>query len=260
MATDRNLHISSAFPYEKQSVEALGNRMAYVDVGSSSSGPVAVFLHGNPNSSYLWRNIFSHVSKDNRCVVPDLIGFGDSDKVTGLEYRIRDHQRYIDAFLDAVLPTGRITFVIHDWSSALGLDWASRHHERVAGLALMEWITALSSWASRDLVFQDHFRTFRTQDVGRALIIEQNFFVDTILTMGVVRGLTEEEMIHYRRPFLKPKDREPIWRLPNEIPIEGHPEDVWENAHRYTPWLLAWNLPKLFFWVTLERSSRKRTL
>ncbi|EGR49935.1 uncharacterized protein TRIREDRAFT_105912, partial [Trichoderma reesei QM6a] len=172
---------------------------------------------------------------------------------------IRDHQRYIDAFLDAVLPTGRITFVIHDWSSALGLDWASRHHERVAGLALMEWITALSSWASRDLVFQDHFRTFRTQDVGRALIIEQNFFVDTILTMGVVRGLTEEEMIHYRRPFLKPKDREPIWRLPNEIPIEGHPEDVWENAHRYTPWLLAWNLPKLFFWVTLERSSRKRT-
>ncbi|KAL7813398.1 alpha/beta-hydrolase [Trichoderma gracile] len=249
MATDRSLPISSAFPYEKQSVEVLGSRMAYVDVGSSSSGSVVVFLHGNPTSSYLWRNIFPHVAKNSRCVVPDLIGFGDSDKVSGLEYRIRDHQRYIDAFLDAVLPTERISLVIHDWGSALGLDWASRHHDRVAGLALMEWITTVNSWASRDMVFQDHFQKFRTPGLGRSLIMEQNFFVDTLLPMGVVRGLTEEEMVHYRRPFLKVEDREPVWRFPNEIPIEGHPEDVWEKAQRYTSWLLASDLPKLFFWV-----------
>ncbi|KAL6856554.1 alpha/beta-hydrolase [Trichoderma novae-zelandiae] len=250
MATDRNLQIYSAFPYDKKTVEVLGNRMAYVDIGSSSaSGSVVVFLHGNPTSSYLWRNIFPHVAKKNRCVVPDLIGFGDSDKVVGLEYRIRDHQRYIDAFIDAVLPEERITLVLHDWGSALGLDWASRHQGRVAGLALMEWITTLSCWASRDQAFQDEFQKFRTHDVGRAMIIEQNFFVDVILPMGVVRGLTEEEMVHYRRPFLKPEDREPVWRFPNEIPIEGSPEDVWEKAQKYTAWLLASDLPKLFFWV-----------
>ncbi|KAK0763654.1 hypothetical protein N5P37_003034 [Trichoderma harzianum] len=250
MATDRGLEISSAFPFEKKKVEVFGSHMAYVDVGTpSSSGPVAVFLHGNPTSSYLWRNIFPHVAKNTRCIVPDLIGFGDSDKVAGLEYRVRDHQRYIDAFLDAVLPSERVILVIHDWGSALGLDWASRHEDRVAGLVLMEWIAALNNWNTRDQMFRDLFQKFRTPELGRTMIIEQNFFVEKLLPTGVIRGLTDEEMVHYCRPFLDPVDREPVWRFPNEIPIEGHPKEVVEKAQRYTAWLLASELPKLFFWV-----------
>ncbi|EHK22813.1 uncharacterized protein TRIVIDRAFT_53919 [Trichoderma virens Gv29-8] len=249
MATDRGLEISSAFPYEKNKVEVLGSHMAYVEVGTSSSGSVAVFLHGNPTSSYLWRNIFPHVAKDSRCIVPDLIGFGDSDKVAGLEYRVFDHQRYIDAFLDTVLPTERITFVIHDWGSALGLDWASRHEDRVAGIVVMEWIAALNNWNTRDPTFIDLFTKFRTPEVGRTMIIDENFFVEKLLPMGVIRGLTEEEMAHYRRPFQTPADREPTWRFPNEIPIGGTPMEVAEKVNNYTAWFVATEIPKLFFWV-----------
>jgi haloalkane dehalogenase len=249
MSTDRGLEISAAFPYEKKKVQIFGNQMAYVDVGASSSGSVVVFLHGNPTSSYLWRNVFPHVAKEKRCVIPDLIGMGDSDKVPGLEYRIRDHQRYIDAFLDAIVPTERITLVIHDWGSALGFDWASRHEERVAGIAFMEWIPAIGGWDSRTGSFKEIFSKLRTPELGRTMIIEQNFFVEKILPMGVLRGLTEDEMTHYRRPFLNNADREPTWRFPNEIPIEGHPSEVWEKTQKYTKWLLASDLPKLFFWV-----------
>ncbi|KAM0265354.1 hypothetical protein ACHAQJ_000195 [Trichoderma viride] len=249
MSTDKGLEISAAFPYEKKKVQVFGNHMAYVDVGTSSSRSVVVFLHGNPTSSYLWRNVFPHVAKKSRCIVPDLIGFGDSDKVPGLEYKVRDHQRYIDAFLDAVLPTERITLVIHDWGSALGFDWASRHEERVAGIAFMEWVPPLNSWSNRSPAFKEYFTKFRTPELGRTMIIEQNFFVEKILPSGVIRELTEEEMTHYRRPFLIPADREPTWRFPNEIPIEGHPKDVWEKAQGYTKWLMASDLPKLFFWV-----------
>ncbi|RFU76398.1 twin-arginine translocation pathway signal [Trichoderma arundinaceum] len=249
MATNKGLEISAAFPYEKKKVQVLGNHMAYVDIGTSSSGSVVVFLHGNPTSSYLWRNIFPYTAKQSRCIVPDLIGFGDSDKVAGLEYRVRDHQRYIDAFLDAVLPTERITLVLHDWGSTLGFDWASRHEDRIAGLAFMEWVPALGNWDSRPSEFKETFTKFRTSEIGRTMIIEQNFFVEIILPRGVLRGLTEEEMTHYRKPFLTPEDREPTWRFPNEIPIEGHPKEVWEKAQRYTEWLMATDLPKLFFWV-----------
>ncbi|KAL9488015.1 hypothetical protein ACSS6W_000292 [Trichoderma asperelloides] len=250
MATDRGLEISAAFPYEKKKVQVLGSKIAYVDIGISSSESAVVFLHGNPTSSYLWRNVFPHVAEQIRCIIPDLIGFGDSDKVPGLEYRVRDHQRYIDAFLDAVLPIECITLVIHDWGSALGLDWASRHEDRTAGIAFMEWIPALGGgWDARSPEFRTTFQDLRTRELGRKMIIEENFFVETILPGAVFRGLTEEEMTEYRRPFLIPADREPTWRFPNEIPIDGHPEDVWEKAQRYTKWLLESDLPKLFFWV-----------
>lgn len=250
MSTDRGLEISAAFPYEKKKVQVFGNQMAYVDVGTSSSQSAVVFLHGNPTSSYLWRNVFPHVAKKSRCIIPDLIGFGDSDKVPELEYRVRDHQRYIDAFLDAVLPTERITLVIHDWGSALGFDWASRHEDRVAGVAFMEWIPALSGgWDARAPQFKATFQPLRTPELGRKMIIEDNFFIETILPGGVFRALTEEEMTEYRRPFLIPADREPTWRFPNEIPLDGHPEEVWDKAQRYMKWLEESDLPKLFFWV-----------
>ena len=120
-------------------------QMSYIDVGVSS-GSATVFLHGNPTSSYLWRNIIPHVSRQSRCVAPDLIGFGDSDKIPGLAYRVADHQRYVDSFLDAVLPTEKLTLVVHDWGSALGFDWARRNEDRVIGLVFMEFVLPADSW------------------------------------------------------------------------------------------------------------------
>ncbi|PTB44885.1 hypothetical protein M441DRAFT_53973 [Trichoderma asperellum CBS 433.97] len=221
MSTDRGLEISAAFPYKKKKVQVLGSKIAYVDVGTSSSEFAVVFLHGNPTSSYLWRNVFPHVAKQGRCIIPDLIGFGDSDKIPGLEYRVRDHQRYIDAFLDAVLPTERITLVIHDSGSALGLDWASRHEDRTTGIAFMEWIPALGgSWDARSPEFRTTFQDLRTPELGRRMIIEENFFVETILPRAVFRDLTEGEMTEYRRPFLIPKLF--FWVKPGAIIREEH--------------------------------------
>ncbi|UKZ97178.1 uncharacterized protein TrAFT101_011944 [Trichoderma asperellum] len=134
MAYDSSEPISAEFPFEKRKVKIVGAEMAYVDTGTSEGSPT-VFLHGNPTSSYVWRNIIPHVSSGSRCIAPDLIGFGDSDKILGLEYRVVDHQFYLDAFLDAVLPTEKVTLVIHDWGSALGFDWARRHEDRIIGIA-----------------------------------------------------------------------------------------------------------------------------
>jgi len=249
MAADSSEPISAHFPFEKRKAEVLGSQMAYVDVGISS-GSAIVFLHGNPTSSYLWRNIIPHVSSKSRCVAPDLIGFGDSDKVTGLEYRVVDHQRYLDAFLDAILPTEKLTLVIHDWGSALGFDWARRHEDRVIGIAFMEFILPVDSWDMLPKIVADNFRPFRDPKLGRDLLIDQNVFIEKVLPLGILRQLTSEEMTHYRRPFLEPASREPVWRLPNEIPIEGKPADVLEIAQKYIAWLLETDVPKLFFWVT----------
>ncbi|KAH7120687.1 Alpha/Beta hydrolase protein [Dactylonectria macrodidyma] len=249
MATDSSEQISADFPFEKRKVWVLGSQMAYVDVGSSS-GSAIVFLHGNPTSSYLWRNIIPHVSAKSRCVAPDLIGFGDSDKVKGLAYRVADHQRYLEIFLDAILPTEKLTLVVHDWGSALGFDWARCHEDRIAGLAFMEFVLPADSWDTFQKDVANNFRPFREAQLGRELIINQNVFVETVLPGGVVRPLTEEEMRHYRRPFLEPEAREPVWRFPNEIPVAGEPADVWEKAKKYMAWLPHTEFPKLFFWAT----------
>ncbi|KAI8271140.1 hypothetical protein K4K58_000015 [Colletotrichum sp. SAR11_239] len=241
--------ISAEFPFEKRRVHVLDTNMAYVDTGSSP-GTATVFIHGNPTSSYLWRNIIPHVSGKSRCIAPDLVGFGDSDKVPGLEYRVADHQAYLDAFMDAVLPTEKVILVLHDWGSALGLDWARRNENRVGGLALMEFMHPSSSWDTAPRAMAEHFRPFREPQVGRELIIDQNVFIERILPGSIVRQLSEEEMEEYRRPFLDPASREPVWRFPNEIPIGGQPADVAEMADKYMAWLLKTELPKLFFWVT----------
>ena len=224
--------------------------MAYVDVGVPDAQTL-IFLHGNPTSSYLWRNIIPYAVRKARCIAPDLIGMGQSEKVPGLEYRFADHARYLDAFLNTIVPDGRIILVVHDWGSALGFDWARRHEDRVAGLVFMEFIRPLSSWGeafhegSREL-----FQAFRNPESGRKLVIEQNAFIEEILPRGVVRSLTKTEMDHYRAPFLQPATREPIYRWPNEIPIKGSPTDVHQIAEKFYTWLLANNLPKLFFWAT----------
>lgn len=248
MANESSELISAEFPFDKKKVDVLGSQIAYIDTGASE-GSAIVFLHGNPTSSYVWRNIIPHLSSKSRCIAPDLIGFGDSDKVAGLEYRVADHQRYLDAFLDTILPTETITLVIHDWGSALGFDWARRHEDRVTGIAFFEFVLPVPSWDVFPAAVADTFREFRDPKLGRELIISQNAFVEKVLPSGILRQLSEEEMTQYRRPFLDPEAREPLWRFPNEIPVEGHPADVWEKVNKYVDWLLHTKIQKLFFWA-----------
>jgi haloalkane dehalogenase len=227
-------------------VEVFGSKMAYVDEGlSKGKEPVALFLHGNPTSSYLWRNVIPHVSPHVRCVAPDLIGFGCSDK-PDLAYRVEDHARYLQAFIEALDITD-VVLVLHDWGSALGLDWARRHSTQVKGLALMEFIAPVPTWLDLSATAYGFLKTLRDPAVGRSLVIEHNMFIEEGLPGGVVRQLSANEMEEYRRPFLNPNDREPIYRFPNELPIAGTPNDVYAMAVAYHEWLLATEKPKLFF-------------
>ncbi|MEA3509923.1 MAG: haloalkane dehalogenase [Actinomycetota bacterium] len=228
---------------EKHRIEILGSEMAYVDVGE---GDPIVFLHGNPTSSYLWRNVIPHVSDLGRCIAPDLIGMGESDKVPGLAYRFIDHRRYLDAFLDAVGVGEAATLVIHDWGSALGFDWANRHRESVAGIAYMEAIVRPVSWTDWPRASRPVFEAMRSA-AGEEIVLEKNTFVEKILPASIVRPLSDEEMDEYRRPFQNPgEDRRPTLTWPREIPIDGEPEDVAEIVASYGRWLSASDVPKLF--------------
>lgn len=224
--------------------------MAYVDTANThSASTTAVFLHGNPTSSYIWRNIIPHVSSKLRCVAPDLIGMGLSDK-PDIPYRFVDHARYLGAFLDSVVPEGKVLLVLQDWGSGLGLDWASRHPERVVGLTLMEFIRPFKTWNDvGEGPALDMFKAFRTPNVGRQLLVEENAFLKLVLPGGVVRKLLPEEQAYYETPYLDPKSREPVYRWPNELPIEGFPEDVHKLAVQYHEWLLETNVPKILFWA-----------
>jgi haloalkane dehalogenase len=226
--------------------DVLGAKMAYVDQGKGNADtPVALFLHGNPTSSFLWRNVIPHIAPQVRCIAPDLIGFGDSDK-PDIAYRVEDHARYLQAFIE-VLELNDVILVVHDWGSALGLDWARRHPERVRGLALMEFLAPMPTWLDLHAQPYEFFKTFRDPAIGRSLIVEHNAFIEKGLPGGIGRQLSEDEMNEYRRPFPTPKDREPIYRFPNELPIAGTPADVYAMAVAYHAWLLETPTPKIFF-------------
>lgn len=245
--------ISSDFPFAKLHVPVRDTIMAYVDTGlPTETSPTVVFLHGNPTSSYLYRNVIPHISPIARCIVPDLVGFGDSGKMPSNGYYIRDHVRYFAAFMDAVLPRDNIDklfLVLHDWGSALGFDWARKNATRIAGLVFMEFVYDGAGWDVLSPAFREIFQQFRTEGIGRQLIIEENMFIEVVLgQFGTVRRLTDAEMKHYRRPFLSHEDREPIYRFPNEIPFDGRPEDVSEFVKAYWAWLRASDIPKLMFW------------
>ena len=237
--------ISAAFPFESKYIEVEGSKIHYVDEGT---GDPILFLHGNPTSSYLWRNIIPYAAKVGRAIAPDLIGMGKSDK-PDIEYRFFDHVRYIDAFIEQ-LGLQNITFVIHDWGSALGFHYASRHEGNTKGLAFMEAILPMQSWDAFPEGARDLFKSFRTKDVGEDLLIKKNVFVENVLPGSVVRTLTEEEMDRYREPYLEEASRKPVWRWPNEIPIDGEPADVWEAAVAYHEWLQRTELPKILFHAT----------
>ena len=238
--------ISAEFPFESKYVEVLGSRLHYVEAGE---GKPVLFLHGNPTSSYLWRNIIPHVEGSGRCVAIDLIGMGKSDK-PDLDYRFVDQARYVDAAIEA-LDLHDLTLVIHDWGSALGFHYASRHEDNVRGVAFMEAILMpVPTWDDFPADARETFQAFRTPDVGWDLIAKQNAFVEQVLPANVVRDLTEAEMNRYREPYPDEQSRKPLWLWPNELPIAGEPEDVVEIVSEYNAWLQQTDLPKLLFYGT----------
>lgn len=224
-------------------VAVLDSEMAYVDRGR---GAPIVFLHGNPTSSYLWRNVIPYVEPAGRCLAPDLIGMGRSGRAPGGACRLVDHARYLDAWFDALGLTRDVTLVMHDWGSALGFWWAQRHPERVRGLAYMEAIVRPLTWAEWPEPARAIFQAMRSP-AGEEIVLVKNAFVERILPASVLRRLTEEEMAEYRRPWAEPGEaRRPMLTWPREIPLEGQPADVTAIVEGYARWLATSDVPKLF--------------
>jgi haloalkane dehalogenase len=227
-------------------LSVLGSNMAYRQMGRPGT-PVALFLHGNPTSSYIWRDIIPHVASVAHCVAPDLIGFGQSGK-PDIAYRFGDHVRYLDAFI-AAAGIERAYLVGQDWGAALAFHLAARRPEFVRGLAFMEFIRPVPSWEDFHQVpaVREIFRKFRTPGEGERLILEENAFVERVMPGSIKRKLSEEELAVYRAPFPTPQSRRPTWRFPNELPIAGEPADVnavLEAAHAA---LKSSRYPKLMF-------------
>jgi haloalkane dehalogenase len=216
--------------------------MHYIESGD---GDPVLFLHGNPTSSYLWRNIIPHVQDCGRCIALDLIGMGRSDK-PNLQYRFVDHARYVEGFI-RVMNLANITLVLHDWGSALGFHYAMRHEGNVKGLAFMEAIIEPASWSRFPKEFRVPFKLFRAPVVGWLIISVLNAFVERILPQSIVRPLTKEEHDAYRAPFPTVGSRKPVRRWPQEIPIDGAPADVHEIVAGYNRKLQSSGLPKLLF-------------
>jgi haloalkane dehalogenase len=234
--------IGSNDPHPRRRVEVLDSEISYVDVGV---GDPIVFLHGNPTSSYLWRNIIPFVSNIGRCLAPDLIGMGQSLPSPRGGYRFVDHARYLDAWFDALNLDRNITLVLHDWGSALGFHRACRFPEQVRAIAYMEALVATRRWDDFPAGRDKFFRALRSEE-GERLVLDENFFVEGILPKSIVRTLSEVEMDHYRRPFLNRESRTPTLTWARELPIEGDPADVAAFVERYSEWLGRSTIPKLF--------------
>lgn len=223
-----------------------GKRMAYVEMGS---GDPIVFQHGNPTSSYLWRNIMPHLADLGRCIAVDLIGMGNSDKLDNPgpgSYRYVEHRDYLFAAWQALGINDNVTLVIHDWGSALGFDWACQHPGAVRGIAYMEALVQPLVWENWPESARGVFQGFRS-DAGEAMVLEKNIFVERVLPDSVLRQLSAEEMAVYRQPYANPgEDRRPTLSWPRQIPIDGEPVDVCNIVHRYGDWLKEDGLPKLF--------------
>jgi haloalkane dehalogenase len=220
--------------------------MSYVEMGE---GDPIIFQHGNPTSSYLWRNVMPHLQDQGRCIAIDLIGMGDSDKLDNPDassYTFVQHREYLDGALEALGVERDVTLVIHDWGSALGFDWANRHRDAVKGIAYMEGIVRPVSWEEWPEAARGVFQGFRSS-AGEEMVLDKNTFVERVLPGSVLRDLSEEEMAVYRRPFQNSgEDRRPTLTWPRQIPIDGTPTDVVEIVQAYADWLAEADLPKLF--------------
>ena len=237
----------SAKPYaEKEYVEVNGSRMAYIDEGE---GDAIVFQHGNPTSSYLWRNIMPHCDGLGRLIACDLIGMGDSDKLDGSgrdRYSYTEQREFLYTLWDKLDLGDKVIFVIRDWGSALGFEWANRHRDRVQGVAYMEGIVAPVTWDDWPEKARRVFQGFRSES-GEEMVLNKNLFVEGVLPSAVIRELSEDEMAVYRKPFAQAgEDRRPTLSWPRQLPIEGRPGDVVKIVEEYGRWLAQSDLPKLF--------------
>lgn len=236
----------SAKELPKKTVSVNGKTMSYVEMGE---GDPIIFQHGNPTSSYLWRNIMPHLADQGRCIAIDLIGMGDSDKLEDSgpdRYTLLEHRDHFDGALDALGVTSNVTFVIHDWGSALGFDWANRHRDSVIGIAYMEGIVRPVSWDDWPEAARGVFQGFRSP-AGEDMVLDKNVFVERVLPGSIIRDLSAEEMGVYRRPFKNPgEERRPTLTWPRQIPIEGEPADVVKLVQSYADWLSESDVSKLF--------------
>jgi haloalkane dehalogenase len=233
---------------DKQRIDVGGGQhMAYVEQGQGDR--TFVLLHGNPTSSYLWRDVITPLSAVGRCIAPDLIGMGDSDKLSPVgpgTYRYATHRDFLWRFIDSVIPgQTQVTLVLHDWGSALGFDWARHHASRVQGIAYMEAIVRPITWDEWPQASRQIFQGLRSE-AGERLVLERNLFVESILPASILRKLSDEEMAEYRRPFAAAPDRWPTLAWPREIPIDGHPADVAAIVQDYAAWMSTNAIPKLF--------------
>jgi haloalkane dehalogenase len=231
---------------DNRRIEVLDRSMACMEMGAGDS---VVFLHGNPTSSFLWRNVMPHLASQARCIAPDLIGMGASEKIAGADpgrYDYSVQRKFLDTALDALGIGDRVTLVLHDWGSALGFDWASRHPERVVGIAYMEAIVRPLTWEEWPEPSRPLFQALRS-DAGEQLILEKNVFIERILPASIQRDLTDSEMAAYRHPFLTAgEDRRPMLSWPRALPIDGSPADVVEIVAGYAEWMGSNEIPKLF--------------
>ncbi len=233
---------------EKKFAQVNGRRMAYVETGQLDGDPI-VFLHGNPTSSYLWRNIIPYATGLGRCIAPDLIGMGDSDKLPDSgpdRYRFVEHREYLHGLLDTIGVNQNVTLVIHDWGSALGFDWANQHRDAVKAIAYMEAIVKSRTWDDFPERARPAFEGFRSP-AGEKMVLEDNFFVERMLPGSILRDLADEEMAEYRRPFTQAgEDRRPTLTWPRQIPIDGEPADVTAIVDDFASWIAKADIPKLF--------------
>ncbi|MDH3651543.1 MAG: haloalkane dehalogenase [Saprospiraceae bacterium] len=237
-------NISTDFGFESKYLEVLGSQMHYIDEGE---GNPILFLHGNPTSSYLWRNIIPHLSSRGRCIAPDLIGMGKSDKPE-LKYQFEDHYRYLSAFIEK-MELDRITLVIHDWGSGLGFHFAAQHPDRIKGIVFMEAILRPAKWSEFPKDFKMGFKLMRTPFIGWFMICVMNVFVKQILPQATHRKLTEEEIAIYNRPYPTAASRKPIRQWPCEIPIDGKPERMQKIVSNYSEKIQTSEYPKLLIYA-----------
>ncbi len=236
--------ISTDFPYESKFIDIHGSKIHYIDEGQ---GDPILFLHGNPTSSYLWRNIIPYMTSHGRCIAIDLIGMGKSDK-PDIDYRFNDHYRYVESFIEK-LKLKNLTLVVHDWGSGLGFHYAMTHEDNIKGLAFMEAILHTMSWREFPSDQKIGFKLFRTPVIGWLMLSPMNMFLNKLMPEMIVRTLSREEKSNYGAPYKNIKDRKPIRQWPCEIPIDGKPKDVHDIITSYSQKLQASPLPKILFYA-----------
>lgn len=236
--------ISAHDSYQRKRLNSRGADISYVDTGN---GDPIVFLHGNPTSSYLWRNIIPHLGGMGRCLAPDLVGMGDSDKAPDGTYRFVDHARYLDGWFESLALNRAVTLVVHDWGSALGFHWANRNRAAIKGIAYMEAIVTPLRWDDWPEPARKMFQLMRSP-AGEELVLQKNIFVERILPASIMRKVGDAEMTAYRRPYLQTgESRRPTLTWPRQIPIDGEPPDVTAIVNDYAAWLDGPSSPPKLF-------------